>query len=127
MRKFAIIYIIPLLLAVIFSTFIVTSTTTTNVSACVQSPGCVSLQNQPYGKITVDRYGFPVTYRETVTFQPNNSNQKAANYAGYSSASTTTMQASYIDIAISVLFWLSLLHVIAKFFYHKTPGVKKNS
>jgi hypothetical protein len=104
--------LISLVIAILASIFVNTWGSISNVSACVQAPGCLQQQDQPIGKLTTKHYGFPAPYKTTVTFEPNNSNEKASNYAGYASASTTTQPVNYVLIIIDIVFWFALLYLV---------------
>lgn len=99
-----------LVVALLASYFINTWSSISNVSACIQAPGCIDKNNQPKGKLTVNNYGFPATYKQTVTFSPVNNNEKSSNYAGYSSASSDIKSTNLLDIIIDVIFWMGLLY-----------------
>ena len=105
-------YLTMFVVALLASCFIITTSKLTNVSACVQAPGCIEQNHQPKGVLSVNNYGFPVTYKQTVTFSPVNSNEKASNYAGFASASTDTKTTNVLDIIINITFWLGLIYSV---------------
>ncbi len=102
-------YVIILVVAILAGTIVNTWSSLSNVSACVQAPGCVDQGKQPLGKLTTHNYGYPSTYKQVVTFKPVNSNEKASNYAGYTSATAETKSTSTVNIIANIIFWLALL------------------
>ncbi|HSW79555.1 MAG TPA: hypothetical protein VLG47_02140 [Candidatus Saccharimonadales bacterium] len=113
MKKFFNKWVVISILAVLFSACIVRWSSVSNVSACVESPGCANIDKQPLGTLSHRMYGYPLAYRSTVTFEPANNNSKSPNYAGYSSASTELEGFSYVNLAVNFIFWFSLLYMIA--------------
>lgn len=105
-------HLIILVIAVIASLAVVRTNSMNNVPYCIQSPGC-TFNTQPKGKLTEKRYGFPATYRETVVFRPNNSDQRQPDYAGYASASTEREGFSLPYVLVNIVFWSALLKLIA--------------
>lgn len=69
--------------------------------------------NKPYAQVIVRSFGFPVTYRETSVFKPNNSDQNKPNYAGFSSAQSERRGMSKAYILVNIVFWFALLKTIA--------------
>ena len=108
MKKF-LPYLVIIIISVIAGTLINTKESLSNVSACVRAPGCIDRDKQPLGKLTTNSYGFPATYKQVITFEPVNSNEKASNYAGYASATAETKSTSILGIVINVLFWAVFL------------------
>lgn len=109
MKKKILPYLVIIVISVIAGILINTKQSLNNVSACVRAPGCVEQDKQPIGKLTTNNYGFPATYKQVITFEPANSNEKASNYAGYASASAETKSTSVLHIVINVLFWAAVL------------------
>lgn len=110
MKKKILPYLIILLVAILAATAVSTWSSLSNVSACVQAPGCVDQDKQPLGKLATHNYGFPATYKQVVTFSPVNSNEKANTYAGYAPATAETKSTSPVDIIANIIFWFALLY-----------------
>lgn len=102
-------HLIMLVIAVLAGTLFVTWNSLSNVSACVQAPGCTNRDLQPLGTMTTRNYGFPAVYKQTVTFKPANNDQRTRNYAGYASASAVTKAMSWPIVLVNVIFWFALL------------------
>jgi hypothetical protein len=115
MKKKVLPYIVILAVAIVASTLITTWSSISNISSCVHAPGCIDQNKQPHGELITRNYGFPSTYKQTVTFNPINNDEKASNYAGYTTASTETKSTSAINIVINIIFWLALLHTCYSF------------
>lgn len=109
MRNRLLPYLVILIAAVAASTFIVTRSSLTNVSACVQAPGCVDREAQPLGTLTTRNYGFPTAYKQTLTFAPINNDPHLRNYVGYTSTSAVTKAFSWPYLVTNVVFWYALL------------------
>lgn len=105
-------YSIFAVISILLSTLIITSNSLSNVTACVKSPGCINLDKQPRGKLTIRYYGFPSTYKQTATFYPQNGDERRANYAGYAETRSITKAMSIPNIVINIVFWFALLHTL---------------
>lgn len=101
----------------------VTWQTQNHVSACAQAPGCVFQNQQPVGTLTTRNYGFPATYRQVVSFNPDNNDERSANYAGFAKASIETRGSNTFLAAVNMLFWFTLLYVL----YEKWLTLKRPS
>jgi hypothetical protein len=122
MRRRILPYIIIVIISILAGTLISTWDSSRNVSACVHAPGCIEQSKQPLGTLTTRNYGFPSVYRQYVTFEPINNNEKASNYAGYTSATTNTKSTSVVNIIVNIIFWAALLYAS----YHLAMKLKSS-
>lgn len=114
-------YLILATLSLVLSLVIIRWHSVGNVSFCINSAGCRF--EDPKGTITVRTYGFPLAYKQTTSFRPNNSNDKAANYAGYAETSIESQSFSIPSVIVSALFWFGLLNLAARFIKPKKPVI----
>lgn len=116
-----------LVLAIILSTAIVRTHSVSNVTACTQSPACTYPNSMPTGTLTTSQYGYPLHYREVVSFVPVNNNEHAPHYAGFASSSVETQGISKVDIVVNIIFWFALLTSLAMFIpLNRTAKSKKS-
>ncbi len=114
--------LIILLIAIVPSLAVVRWNTISNVPFCIHSAGC-SFNIMPKGTITERQYGFPVTYRATSIFRPENNNQNDPNYAGYAEAQAERQALILAYVLVNIMFWFALLHLIAKWLPKKKPAI----
>lgn len=127
MKKKFLTYLSFIGIAILASTLFITWSSLSDVSACVQSPGCIDQNNQPTGKLTTRNYGFPSTYKQVVSFAPNNNDSSMADYAGYTEAKAVTKSTSIINIFINIIFWFGLLYAIYSLFTRLSRSPKHTS
>lgn len=123
MRKRILPYIVIVVISILAGTLISTWDSLSNVSACVHAPGCIEQDKQPLGTLTTRNYGFPSTYKQDITFEPINSNEKASNYAGYALVTTNTKTTSVINIIVNIIFWAAFLYAS----YHLAMKLKRRT
>lgn len=109
------IIIIALFVSALAAFGINTWTIQSNVTACVHAPGCVLQDKQPVGTETNYKYGFPATYRSSVTFKPNNSDQSSKTYAGYAEATAVTQPTNILLGLMNIIFWFPLMYLASQF------------
>lgn len=105
-------YALLLGLAAVLSLAIIRTHSQDNVPFCINAAGC-TFDNQPKGQVIVRSFGFPVTYRETSVFKPNNGDQNKPNYAGFSSAQSERRGISKAYILVNIVFWFALLKLLS--------------
>ena len=79
----------------------------------------VSQDKQPVGNLINYKYGFPATYKSSVTFKPDNSDQSSKTYAGYTEATAATQPTNILLALTNILFWFPLIYWATRFIVSK--------
>lgn len=96
--------------SLLLSVFVFRYNTRSDVPYCIDSPACRGTETK--GTVTRRAYGYPLAYKESVTFSPKDSSQ-----AGYGSASRET-DINYPNVAVNTVFWFALLMMIFNTYGH---------
>lgn len=98
---------ILILIAVVLSLVTFRYKSLDNVSPCIITPGCVS-QDNTLGRITIKKQGYPLVYRETITFEP-------AVQTNFAIVKSEPKGMSVTSIGINTIFWYALLFSITTY------------
>src|SRR5437870_4842794 len=93
-------YLILSALAIVLSVAIVRIHSVSNVPFCINAAGC-TFQYEPKGQVVERQYGYPLTYKKTSTFRPQNNDSTQKNYAGYAGATIEQQRLSIINIVVN--------------------------
>jgi hypothetical protein len=108
MKNFSRIQLLSLIIAIILGAFITRTETRYNTMPCALTAGC-GYSNQELGNLSTRKQGFPLAYKELVTFQPTQNNR-------YAETSMQLEQDSGPTIIVNTIFWFALLELIRSYY-----------
>ena len=109
--------IIIMLAAAFLSVGIIRWNYVSNVPPCISSPGCNSSE---IGKLTFRRQGYPLIYREVVTFEPNSDSP-----IKYAISTAEPEGFSTVHIIINIIFWYAVLDLVIRLYKGRKPLKKQ--